>query len=182
MQVFSPLLFSGFWYEVSSIKPNIVPYIQQHCRNTKTLFIYDNSNPSKSILHTQTACTDFDNTVKTTLEAEISCNNISSSKSSMKSSTKCIISYPSQPFVPQSEYKILNTDYSTYAIVATNTYNNKINSSSIIQIYARVPYPGAKFITTYKNTLYKLFNYNYKNNNEFYDTPQDLACIAIPPE
>ena len=119
MQVFNPLLFSGFWYEVSSIKPNITPYVQQHCRNTKTLFIYDNSNPSKSILHTQTACTDFDNTVKTTLEAEISCNNISPSKSS----TKCIISYPSQPFVPQSEYKILNTDYSTYAIVATNTYN-----------------------------------------------------------
>ena len=174
MQVFSPLLFSGFWYEVSSIKPNIVPYIQQHCRNTKTLFIYDNSNPSKSILHTQTACTDFDNTVKTTLEAEISCNNISPSKSS----TKCIISYPSQPFVPQIEYKILNTDYSTYAIVATNTYKNKINSSSIIQIYARVPYPGAKFLKTHKNTLYKLFNYNI----DFYDTPQDLACIIIPPE
>ena len=174
MQVFNPLLFSGFWYEVSSIKPNITPYIQQHCRNTKTLFIYDNSNPSKSILHTQTACTDFDNTVKTTLEAEISCNNISPSKSS----TKCIISYPSQPFVPQIEYKILNTDYSTYAIVATNTYKNKINSSSIIQIYARVPYPGAKFLKTHKNTLYKLFNYNI----DFYDTPQDLACIIIPPE
>ena len=60
----------------------------------------------------------------------------------------------------------------------TNTYKNKINSSSIIQIYARVPYPGAKFLKTHKNTLYKLFNYNI----DFYDTPQDLACIAIPPE
>ena len=138
MQVFNPLLFSGFWYEVSSIKPNVAPYIQQHCRNTKTLFIYDNSNPSKSILHTQTACTDFDNTVKTTLEAEITCNNISSSKSSMKSSTKCIISYPSQSFVPQIEYKILNTDYSTYAIVATK--NKYINISFLINVKFNIPY------------------------------------------
>lgn len=178
MQVFNPLLFSGFWYEVSSIKPNVTPYIQQHCRNTKSLYLYDNSNPLKTILHIQTACSDFDSSVKTSLEAEITCKVVSLSNSTTNSTTKCIINYPSQPFIPQIDYRIIDTDYSSYAIVATNI-NNKLNNLSIIQIYSRTPYPGQKFIRNYKNSLYKLFNYK---KEQFYDTPQDIACIALPPE
>jgi lipocalin len=162
MTQFNPLRYSGMWYEVSSKKVN--PYgVAAKCRNTKTLLQYD-VNTNK--IHSQTACSDFQNNLSVFLETEIVCKN---------NSTRCKISYPSDPFIPTFSYNIIETDYSTYSFVATNSGKDSIN----LQIFSRDSYPGPEWINNKKlDLLSKHFITQYEMN-EFYDTPQDLVCIPI---
>jgi lipocalin len=162
MTHFNPLKYSGMWYEISSKKVN--PYgIAAKCRNTKTLLQFE---VSTNKIHAQTACSDFQNNMNVFLETEIVCKN---------NSTKCKISYPSDPFIPTFSYNIVETGYSTYAFVATNSGKEFKN----LQIFSRDPHPGQDWIDNKKNALLSKHLITQYEMDKFYDTPQDLMCIPI---
>jgi lipocalin len=166
MTHFNGLKYSGIWYEVSSKKTN--PYdIAAKCRNTKTLLQYDKSNNK---IHSQTACGDYQGNMNVFLESEIVCKD---------NKTICKISYPSDPFIPELTFRIIDTDYSSYSFVSTGANINK--ESQNWQIYSRIPYPGSEWIQNKKNLLLHISTLNKKDIDEFIDTPQDLVYVPFVP-
>lgn len=76
---------------------------------------------------------------------------------------KCTLKFPSLPFVLPLPYDVIATDYDNVALV------QGAKSQSFVQIYSRVPNPGADFIARQKALLASL---GYAPER-IRDTPQD---------
>lgn len=76
---------------------------------------------------------------------------------------KCVLRFPSLPFIPAETYDILATDYKTFALVQGSP------DQSFVQIYSRTPNPGKAFIEDKKAYLRSIG----WDTTDVRDTPQD---------
>jgi lipocalin len=125
MATFDPFKFSGAWYEVASYKAGFTPMSSVTCMDTRGIYEYD---PDKDAFDVQLGCRHVDRHV-TAIKALMRCGDKS-----------CSVRYPSAPYVQPSLFRILATDYESWAIV------EGADDKSFVQIFSRYARPGNKFI------------------------------------
>lgn len=126
--------YSGAWYEVASHKAGFYGIGQYDCMDTRGVYEYD---PDKDQIDVQTQCRHMDGRVSG-IRGLVTCP---------KTGSTCSLRFPTAPYVPPAMYRVLETDYSTYALVEGST------DKSFVQIYSRTPRPGNRFIEQKKELL-----------------------------
>jgi len=135
-----PYKYSGVWYEVASHKAGFYGLGQNDCMDTRGVYEYD-SERNEIDVHTQ--CRHLNKRVS-------GINGIVKCPSTGRT---CMLRFPIAPFVPHAIYRVLDTDYESYALVEGS------NDKSFVQIYSRYSRPGMKFIEAQKEKL-KAWGYN----------------------
>ena len=141
MTTVDPFKYSGAWYEVASHKVGYPALSAYTCVDTRSLYEY---NPDTDEFDVQLACRHLDRKVSS-IKATMRCP---PSKSGV-----CSVRYPSAPYVQPSYYRVLSTDYESYALV------EGAQDKSFVQIFSRYPRPGVKFIEA-KAQLLKRWGYD----------------------
>lgn len=136
---FDPFKYSGAWYEVASHKAGFYGLGQYDCMDTRGIYEYD---PDRDEIDVATQCRHLDGRVSG-IRGVVKCP---LSKTG-KALADCSLRFPTAPYVPPATYRILETDYSTYALV------EGASDHSFVQIYSRYPRPGMRFIEERKQLL-----------------------------
>lgn len=127
-----PFKFSGAWYEVASHKAGFTPISAFTCMDTRSVYEYD---PDRDEFDVQLACRHLDKSV-TGIKAVMRCPPAKGGSVS----ASCSVRYPSAPYVQPSMFKVLATDYESYALV------EGAEDKSFVQIFSRYARPGNRFI------------------------------------
>eukprot|EP00884_Botryococcus_braunii_P012231 jgi/Botrbrau1/21008/Bobra.0144s0024.1 len=158
--LFQPLSYVGRWYEVSSLKKGFSGAGQSDCHCTQGIYTpRETDDPEGKIeLTVNTFCAHGSPQGRVSgIQGAVTCANpvllklLPEFKSELDKGDeiveKCVLRFPSLPFVPPQPYNIIRTDYTTYALVRGSA------DKSFIQIYSRTPNPGPEFIQVQKDTL-----------------------------
>lgn len=129
--VLDPFKFSGAWYEVASHKAGFSPLSAYTCMDTRSVYEY---NPDTDEIDVQIQCRHLDRKVSG-IKAIMRCPPLKDANS-----PNCSVRYPSAPYVQPSMYRVLATDYESYALV------EGAEDKSFVQIFSRYARPGSKFI------------------------------------
>lgn len=132
------MMFAGTWYEVLSIKQGFAGLGQGDCVDTKGVYEYVQSRDELDVV---TSCRHFDGH-KSGIKGIVTCPKVGRT---------CSLRFPTAPFVPPSKYKVLETDYDTYAIVESGL--GPRSAAPFVQVYSRKPHPGLKFINAKSDRL-----------------------------
>jgi lipocalin len=132
--IIEPPLYAGQWYEVASHKQGFYGLGQNDCMDTRGEYEYDQTH-DQFIVTTQ--CRHLNGRVSG-IRGIVKCP---------KKSSSCNLRFPTVPFVPPAQYRILETDYNSYSLVEGAT------DKSFVQIYARSPRPGTTFIDSMRSKL-----------------------------
>ena len=135
-----PFKYSGAWYEVASHKAGFYGIGQYDCMDTRGIYEYD---PDRDEIDVQTQCRHVNRSVSG-IRGIVRCP---------KTGNTCELRFPTAPFVPHAIYRVLDTDYESYALVEGS------NDKSFVQIYSRYPRPGMRFIED-KKKLLKAWGYD----------------------
>lgn len=135
-----PFRYSGAWYEVASHKAGFYGIGQYDCMDTRGIYEY---NPDRDQFDVMTQCRHLDGRVSG-IKGLVTCP---------KKGSTCTVRFPTAPFVPPAMYRVLETDYETYALVEGSS------DKSFVQIYSRYPRPGMRFIEA-KTELLKRWGYD----------------------
>ena len=138
--------YTGDWFEVASYKKGFYGLGQNDCMDTKGTYEYADD---QFLVTTQ--CRHLNGRV-TGIKGIVRCP---------KKSNNCSLRFPSVPFVPPAQYRILETDYETYSLVEGAT------DKSFVQVYSRTPRPGNTFIDAMRS---KLKHWGY-DPNDMHVTP-----------
>jgi lipocalin len=133
MHAIVPFMYAGDWYEVASKKEGFYGLGQYDCTDTRGTYEYD-SEHEQFLVTTQ--CHHLNGRVSG-IRGIVKCP---------KKSLDCTLRFPTAPYIPPAMYKVLETDYDTYALVEGS-------NKSFVQIYSRSPRPGNKFIEAMKEKL-----------------------------
>ena len=144
MSTFDPFKFSGAWYEVASHKVGFTPLSAYTCMDTRSLYEY---NPDADEFDVGIQCRHLDRKVSG-IKAVMRCPPV-------KGSPVCSVRYPSAPYVQPSMFKILDTDYESYALV------EGADDKSFVQIFSRYARPGNKFVED-KSRMLEAWGYDPK--------------------
>ena len=125
--VLDPFKFSGAWYEVASHKVGFAPLSATTCLDSRGIYEY---NPDTDEFDVQLGCRHMDRKVSS-IKAVMRCPPVS---------TTCAVRYPSAPYVQPSYFRVLDTDYESYALV------EGAEDKSFVQIFSRYARPGKRFI------------------------------------
>jgi lipocalin len=157
LQTFDPYKYSGAWYETLSIKKGFAGLGQGDCMDTRGLYEFD---PDRDEIDVATQCRHLDGHVSG-IKGIVTCPR---SKSGRGLGT-CSLRFPSAPYIPPSNYTILETDYDSYAIVESGL--GPKSAAPFVQVYSRYSRPGSRFIEAKRATLR---NWGY-DPNEAHVTP-----------
>ena len=127
-----PFKFSGLWYEVASHKAGFTPLSAYTCMDTRSLYEYD---PDRDEFDVRIACRHMDRS-QSQIKALMRCPPVKDGNSS----PNCSVRYPSAPYVQPSMFRVLATDYESYALV------EGAEDKSFVQIFSRYARPGNRFI------------------------------------
>lgn len=130
--VLDPFKFSGAWYEVASHKAGFTPLSAYTCMDTRSVYEYD---PDRDEFDVRLACRHLDRKVSS-IKAVMRCPPAKGSSLS----PNCSVRYPSAPYVQPSMFKVLDTDYESYALV------EGAEDKSFVQIFSRYARPGNRFV------------------------------------
>lgn len=147
--LFDPFKYSGAWYEVASHKAGFYGLGQYDCMDTRGIYEYD---PDRDQIDVATQCRHLDGRISG-IRGVVKCP-ISKPERGL---ADCTLRFPTAPYVPPATYRILETDYSSYALVEGGTGPN--DPAPFVQIYSRYPRPGMRFIEAKKQIL-KNWGYN----------------------
>lgn len=142
---FDPFKYSGAWYEVASHKAGFYGLGQHDCMDTRGLYEYD---PDLDQLDVRTQCRHLDGRISG-IKAVAKCP----PGKPARGLADCTLRFPTAPYVPPATYRILETDYESYALV------EGAGDRSFVQIYSRYPMPGNRFIEA-KTQLLKAWGYD----------------------
>lgn len=134
-----PFKYSGAWYEVASHKAGFYGLGQYDCMDTRGIYEYD---PDRDQFDVATQCRHLDGRVSG-IKGIVACP----LSKSARGLADCTLRFPTAPYVPPATYRVLETDYSTYALV------EGAGDRSFVQIYSRYPRPGMRFIEEKKKIL-----------------------------
>ena len=132
MTTVDPFRYSGAWYEVASYRAG---YPALACFDSRAIYEY---NPDTDEFDMQVGCRHLDRSVsavKATMRCPPSKNRV------------CSVRYPNAPYVQPSYYRVLATDYETYALI------EGAEDKSFVQIFSRYARPGNRFIEEKKQIL-----------------------------
>jgi len=148
---FDPFKYSGAWYEVASHKAGFYGLGQYDCMDTRGIYEYKGlspdgtdtvPDPDRDEIDVATQCRHLDGRISG-IRGVVKCP---LSKTG-KGLADCTLRFPTAPYVPPATYRVLETDYSSYALV------EGAGDHSFIQIYSRYPRPGMRFIEDKKQLL-----------------------------
>eukprot|EP00793_Prasinoderma_coloniale_P003244 PRCOL_00005879-RA len=151
-RAFEPEKYLGVWYEVASQKDGFAGEGQSDCHCTQGIYTYDDARRVIEV-----------NCISDPTEFERSLSPLEREEDIVG---KCTLKFPSLPFVLPLPYDVIATDYDNVALV------QGAKSQSFVQIYSRVPNPGADFIARQKALLASL---GYAPER-IRDTPQDCPA------
>lgn len=180
---FDAMSYVGRWYEVASLKTGFAGEGQQDCHCTQGIYM-PRSDPTRDggiRLDVSTFCVHGSPAGRVSgITGDVSCADPKELALAPEFETplereerikeKCVLRFPSIPFVPPEPYDVIRTDYTSYALVQGS------KDRSFVQIYSRTPDPGAQFIRRQKRTLAEL---GYAVD-KIRDTPQDCPVVPIP--
>lgn len=184
-ELFSPMAYSGRWYEVASLKKGFAGEGQQDCHCTQGIYTPQSNEEGELKLSVSTFCVHrppgaTEGGRLSGIQGSVSCANpiflelLPEFKSDQERADdileKCVLTFDSLPFIPPEPYDVIRTDYKSYALV------QGAKDRSFVQIYSRTPNPGAGFIAEQKAVLAGL---GYPAD-EIADTPQD--CPEMSPD
>jgi lipocalin len=129
--------YSGAWYEVASHKAGFFGLNQYDCMDTRGIYEY---NPDKDEIDVQTQCRHINRRISG-VKAIVKC------PQKKGFPVECSVRFPNAPFIPNAIYRILDTDYESYALIEGS------NDKSFVQIYSRYSRPGLRFIEQQKERL-----------------------------
>lgn len=147
MTVMDPFKFSGAWYEVASHKAGFPPLSAMTCMDSRAIYEY---NPDTDEFDVQLGCRHMDRKVSS-IKAVMRCPPAKNDAVS----TSCAVRYPTAPYVQPSRFKVLATDYESYALV------EGAEDKSFVQIFSRYARPGNRFIEA-KSELLRSLGYDPK--------------------
>jgi lipocalin len=127
-----PFKFSGAWYEVASYKAGFEPLSALTCMDSRGVYEYRGDADEFDV---QLGCRRLDRSVSS-IKAVMRCPSL-----------KCSVRYPSAPFVQPSYFRVLETDYESYALI------EGAEDKSFVQIFSRYARPGNRFIEARKQLL-----------------------------
>jgi lipocalin len=128
----NPFKFSGAWYEVASYKAGFAPLSELTCMDTRSIYEYDGDADEFDV---QIGCRHMDRKISS-IKAIMRCPPLKDGNSG----TTCAVRYPAAPYVQPSRFKVLATDYESYALV------EGAEDKSFVQIFSRYARPGIRFI------------------------------------
>ena len=136
---FDPFKYSGAWYEVASHKAGFYSLGQYDCMDTRGVYEYDSERDQIDV---GTQCRHLDGRISG-IKGVVKCP-VSKPKRGL---ADCTLRFPTAPYVPPATYRVLETDYSSYALV------EGAGDHSFVQIYSRYARPGMRFIEEKKKLL-----------------------------
>ncbi len=142
---FDQFRYSGAWYEVASHKAGFYGLGQYDCMDTRGLYEYD---PDRDQIDVATQCRHLDGRISG-IKGLVRCP----VGKSPRGVASCTLRFPTAPYVPPATYRILETDYESYALV------EGADDHSFVQIYSRYPRPGNRFIDE-KTKLLEAWGYD----------------------
>jgi lipocalin len=145
LTVLDPFKFSGGWYEVASHKAGFSPLSAYTCLDTRSLYEW---NPDTEEFDAQTQCRHLDKSVGG-IKSIMRCPPLKGGNVG----TTCAVRYPNAPYVQPSRFKVLATDYESYALV------EGAEDKSFVQIFSRYARPGNSFVEA-KAELLKAWGYD----------------------
>jgi lipocalin len=140
-----PFKFSGAWYEVGNHKVGYEPLSAMTCMDSRGIYEY---NPETDEFDVQLGCRHMDRKVSA-IKAVMRCPPLKDGNVS----AKCAVRYPSAPYVQPSYFRVLDTDYESYALV------EGAEDKSFVQIFSRYARPGNRFIEA-KAQLLRAWGYD----------------------
>jgi lipocalin len=143
--VLDPFKFSGAWYEVASHKAGYEPLSALTCMDSRGIYEY---NPDTDEFDVQLGCRHMDRSISA-IKAKMRCPPLKDGNSG----PSCSVRYPSAPYVQPSYFKVLDTDYESYALV------EGAEDKSFVQIFSRYARPGNRFIEA-KAQLLRAWGYD----------------------
>lgn len=145
MTLMDPFKFSGGWYEVASHKAGFSPLSGYTCMDSRGIYEY---NPDTDEFDTQLGCRHLDGKI-TSIKAIMRCPPAKGGAAS----TSCSVRYPTAPYIQPSRFRVLATDYESYALV------EGAEDKSFVQVFSRFPRPGNRFIEA-KAEMLKAWGYD----------------------
>lgn len=142
---FDPFKYSGAWYETISIKRGFAGLGQGDCMDTRGIYEYRSEEDEIDVA---TQCRHLDGHVSG-IKGIVTCPR----SKSQRGLVSCSLRFPSAPYVPPSEYRILETDYDSYAVVESGL--GPKSAAPFVQVYSRYSRPGLRVIDTQKELLRK---------------------------
>ena len=127
-----PFKFSGAWYEVGNHKVGYEPLSAMTCMDSRGIYEYA---PDRDEFDVQLGCRHMDRKMSA-IKAVMRCPPLKDGNVS----AKCAVRYPSAPYVQPSYFRVLDTDYESYALV------EGAEDKSFVQIFSRYARPGNRFI------------------------------------
>jgi lipocalin len=147
--LFDPFKYSGGWYETASIKKGFFGLGQTDCMDTRGVYEYRSEEDEIDVA---TQCRHLDGHISG-IKGIVTCPRGAPALKSRRPLATCSLRFPSAPYVPPSNYTILETDYDSYAIVESGL--GPKSSAPFVQIYSRYARPGLRFIEAKKELLKK---------------------------
>jgi len=144
---FDQFRYSGAWYEVASHKAGFYGLGQYDCMDTRGIYEYDSERDQIDV---GTQCRHMDGRISG-IKGVVRCP----VGKPTRGLADCTLRFPTAPYVPPATYRILETDYETYALV------EGAGDRSFVQIYSRYPRPGLRFIDE-KTRLLEAWGYDPK--------------------
>lgn len=156
MATFDPIQYSGAWYEVASHKAGFYGLGQYDCMDTRGLYEYD---PERDEIDVRTQCRHLDGRISG-IKGIVKCS-LGPPPKNQRGLSDCTLRFPTAPYVPPTTYRVLETDYSTFALIEGGTGPKGL--SPFVQIYSRYPRPGNRFIEDKKRILQEHWGYDAKD-------------------
>lgn len=138
-QLLDPFKYAGSWHEVASYKQGFAPLSEYTCLDNNVVLEYD---PDNEQFDAAFQCRRLDKKI-TGIKGIIICP----PAKGFEVSSTCSVRFPSAPYVPPGQHKVLETDYESYAIV------EGAGDKSFVQIMSRFAHPGLRFIDEKKEIL-----------------------------
>ena len=132
MATLDPFKFSGMWYEVASHKAGFTPLSAYTCMDTRSIYEF---NPDQEVFDVQIACRHLDRK-QSQIKAIMRCPPLKDGNAS----PNCSVRYPTAPYVQPSMFRVLDTDYESWAFV------EGADDKSFVQIFSRYARPGNRFV------------------------------------
>jgi len=105
--------YQGVWYEVASLKRGFAGEGQLDCHCTQGLY----SKTDQGKMSVKTFCVHGSSTGKISgIEGRVSCESAAGDAEG-EGFQGCRLNFPSIPFIPPEPYNVLDTDYTSFALV-----------------------------------------------------------------
>ncbi|GMH40056.1 hypothetical protein BSKO_07960 [Bryopsis sp. KO-2023] len=178
--LFDPMSYIGRWYEVASLKQGFAGEGQEDCHCTQGIYMPKELENGAIGISVNTFCLHGGPKGRISgIQGSVSCAQPALLKLLPEFETeferregivaKCVLKFPSIPFIPAEPYDVIATDYDSYALVQGAA------DTSFVQIYSRTPNPGKEFLDARLKQLEE-FGYPVKLIKE---TPQDCPTIPV---